>query len=79
MKVYILWRETHDLIPCIIGVYSTWEKAVDNLKTKVEKSIWFDSESDVNLEAGTAISTPSSKIAEFDPYIIMWVEEYEVK
>lgn len=76
MNVYILWIGTEDTEKNIIGVYSSWDKALAELENRVKYSEWFTEESHVDYSIGVAHSGIE---VDGDPFVKLWIEERTVE
>lgn len=76
MTVYILWIGSEDTEKDIVGIYSSWDKALAELENRVRYSEWFTEESYVDYSIGVAHSGVE---VDGDPFVKLWIEERTVE
>lgn len=76
MTVYILWTGSEDAEKDIVGIYSSWDKALGELQFRVTYSEWFTGESYINYDTGEAHSGVE---VDGDPFVKLWIEERTVE
>ncbi|WP_456068142.1 hypothetical protein [Eshraghiella crossota] len=75
-KVYILYEERESSQLCgIRGVWTTWEKAVDQMRLLIQKNELYSEISEINYEEGYSESDPLYSEETYSNYYIKQVEK----